>query len=109
MTDHQKYRSVLKAVRAGLATNVGQPPGFHFDPSDVRFDLPGGISVVICLERTSLQCWNGIDGRAIGGRRAANKVLAALVDQGYEDTFASCRPWDELADAIDPAGQVDDR
>jgi len=97
MSDRKKVKTIVAAVRSGLATNVRMGEGFlGSNSSDVKFSLPGDLRVIICRDRRSLQYDSETGSAAIGGPRAVRKVLAALVANGFEDKWNPRRPWDEL-------------
>ena len=98
MTNSRKCRLILKAIRAGLATNERDDPS-DLDPTGYLFDLPGGITVDICINQTSLQTVAMYDRKAIGGPRMVRKVLLALRAAGYS-VPATNNPWADLADEV---------
>jgi hypothetical protein len=100
----RKRQLILRAVRAGLATNV-RPAERGFDAllgrkEDIWFDLPGGIMVMIVIGRQSLQYQDERWHEAVGGKRACRLVLKALVAHGFVDEYDPSRPWDTLADVV---------
>ena len=100
MTSARKCRLILKAIRAGLATN-GRVSSIAIDPNCYLFDVPGGMTVDICLNQTSLQAVSAYGRQAIGGPRDVRKVTKALRLAGHTIHTAG-NPWSQLADEVNP-------
>jgi hypothetical protein len=93
---------VLVAIRAGLAENVRVGDNL-LSPTSVEFDLPGGLTVYVCCERRSLQCYDSAahTREVLGGERRGRRVLAELTSQGWVDTANNETAWASLKRAIE--------
>ena len=97
MNDRARYKAILRAARAGLATVHPPDTDYLFARTEVCFDLPGGISVEICCERSSVQVITDAEPRrAIAGAWGARRILRALSDNGWVDPHNPNDAWQTL-------------